>query len=288
MKLLQIDENTCDQDGLCAAICPAGLIGFSPGQFPESVADAEDVCIRCGHCVAVCPSGSLSHREMAAALCPPVRKELLPTAEQCEHFLRNRRSIRNFKQESISREELQRLIEVARYAPSGHNSQGVKWLVLGNRDDLHRLAGIVADWMRVMLERMPEFARSLFMDKTLARWDQGIDGILRNAPTLVITFAEKDDRMAQTTCTIALSHLELTATAMGLGCCWAGFFNAAASNFLPLREALALPVDQQVFGAMMVGHPRFEYHRLPLRTPPGNFLATLKESNSTRKNQVSA
>jgi nitroreductase/NAD-dependent dihydropyrimidine dehydrogenase PreA subunit len=268
LNLLQIDQQTCRRDGICAAVCPAGLISINEGQFPEPNSQAEELCIRCGHCVAVCPSGSLSHREMDVALCPPVQKELLLSPEQSEHFLRNRRSIRNFRRKPLAREDLQRLIEVARYAPSGHNSQGANWLVLGNWDELHRLAGIVADWMRFMLAKMPDFARSLHMDSTLERWNQGIDAILRDAPAVVVAHAAKDDLMAPTTCTIALSYLELAATGMGLGCCWAGFFNAAASSFPPMQEALALPDGHQSFGAMMVGYPKFQYQRLPLRKPP--------------------
>ena len=268
MNILTIDQQTCNQDGLCAAVCPAGLIDFAKGKYPEPIADAEELCIRCGHCVAVCPTASLSHREMDVSQCPPVRPDWLLSAEQCEQFLRNRRSIRTFKQKPVAREDLARLIEVARYAPSGHNSQGARWLVLGDRDELHRLAGIVADWMRFMLAKMPEFALSLHMDKELERWQKGVDVILRNAPALVIAHAEKDNRMAPATCTIALAYLELAATAQGLGCCWAGYFNAAATNFPPLGEALALPEGHQSFGAMMVGYPKFQYHRLPLRKAP--------------------
>jgi nitroreductase/NAD-dependent dihydropyrimidine dehydrogenase PreA subunit len=268
LNLLEIDQQTCGRDGLCAAVCPVGLIAFQEGQFPEPIAQAEQLCIRCGHCVAVCPSGSISHRQMDVALCPPVRKELLLSPEQSEHFLRNRRSIRNFRRKPLAREDLQKLIEVARYAPSGHNTQEANWLVLGNWEELHRLAAIVVDWMRLMLVKKPDFAIALHMDTTLERWQTGIDVILRNAPAVVVAHAAKDSAMAPTTCTIALSYLELAATGMGLGCCWAGFFNAAAVSFPPMQAALALPDGHQSFGAMMVGYPKISYQRLPLRKPP--------------------
>lgn len=74
--------------------------------------------------------------------------------------------------------------------------------------------------------------------------------------------------MAPHACTIALTYLELAATSMGLGTCWAGYFNVAATSFPPMQEALALPPGHQAFGSMMVGCPKFSYHRLPLRNPP--------------------
>lgn len=265
MDLLKVDQQSCDQDGVCAVVCPAGLIDVNKGKFPQAIKGADELCIRCGHCVAVCPHGSLSLRDMVADDCKPVNEHLLLSPEQCEQFLKNRRSIRNYKQKPIDREKLLSLIDVARYAPSGHNTQGVRWLVLGQGEELQYLCGLVADWMRFMLEKMPEVALGLHMDKTLERWEQGNDVILRGAPALIVAHAEKDNRMAPASCTIALTYLELAATGMGLGCCWAGYFNSAASTYGPMKEALALPDGHQPFGAMMVGYPKFQYKRLPQR-----------------------
>jgi hypothetical protein len=48
--------------------------------------------------------------------------------------------------------------------------------------------------------------------------------ILREAPALVIAYATKDDRMAQATCTIALSHLELASNSIGIRLLLSWFF----------------------------------------------------------------
>ncbi len=268
MKLFEVDQQTCKQDGICAAVCPIGIIDFQKGGYPTPIGEAEELCVRCGHCVAACPTGSLSHREMPVEQCPPVQKNLQLTAEHCEHFLRSRRSIRVYQDKSVPRADLVRLIEVARYAPSGHNSQCAEWLVLDNKNELRKLAGIVADWMRWMLGNMPGIALAWHMDRTLQRWEDGHDVILRDAPVVIITHAAEDNRLAPSTCTIALTYLELAATSMDLGCCWAGYFNTAATTFPPMKEALALPQRHLCFGSMMVGYPKFSYHRLPLRKLP--------------------
>jgi nitroreductase/NAD-dependent dihydropyrimidine dehydrogenase PreA subunit len=268
VSLLEIDQQSCLQDGICAAVCPVGIIKFERGVYPTPVSGAEELCICCGHCVAACPNGSLSHRDMPVEQCPPVRDELQLGPEHCEHFLRSRRSIRVYKDRSVPRAELTRLIETARYAPSGHNSQCAEWLVADNKDDLHSLSGIVIDWMRWMIGNMPEFAQAWNLDVTVKRWEKGNDVILRGAPALVVAHAAEDNQLAPSTCTIALTYLELAATSMGLGCCWAGYFNAAASTFPPMKDALGLPEGHQSFGSMMVGYPEFSYHRLPLRKPP--------------------
>jgi nitroreductase/NAD-dependent dihydropyrimidine dehydrogenase PreA subunit len=268
MTLFMVNPETCNRDGICAAVCPIGIIDWRAGELPTPSPDAEKSCIRCGHCVAVCPTGSLDHRDMPVSSCPPVRPELRLEAEQCEHFLRARRSIRVYREKPVEQEKLARLIDIARYAPSGINSQGARWLVLANREELYRLSGIVIDWMHWLQANMPEMAQTLHVGRTIERWNAGQDVILRGAPALIVAHAEKDNRMAPSTCTIALTTLELAATSLGLGGCWAGYFNAAANVFPPMMAALRLPEGHQCYGAMMIGYPKFAYHRLPTRKTP--------------------
>lgn len=268
LDLITVDPASCNQDGLCAAVCPGRLIDCGKGRFPAPIEAADHLCIRCGHCVAVCPTGSLSHRDTAAKAGSAVLKDLPLSARQCEQLLKNRRSIRNFRQKPVTREALEKLIDMARYAPTGHNSQGVDWLVIGRKMELDNLAGIVIEWMRSMLEKMPERARSMHMDRTLLRWQGGEDVILRDAPVVVVAHAARENRMAPVSCTIALAHLELAAVSLGLGCCWAGYFNSAASTFTAMQEALDIPEDHQSYGAMMVGYPKFRYRRIPERESP--------------------
>ena len=268
MELFTVNRETCNRDGICAAVCPYGIIAWSQGAYPAPAADAEQLCIRCGHCVAVCPTGSLHHRDMPVAECPPVRPELRSDPEQCAHFIRSRRSIRVYRERPVERETLARLIDMARYAPSGINSQGARWLVIGDRAELRRLAGLVIDWMCWLQTGMPEIARGMHVERTIGRWRAGAAVILRGAPALIVAHGDRDNRMSLSTCTIALATLELAATSLGLGGCWAGYFNAAAAVFPPLQEALGLPAGHQCFGAMMIGYPQFAYHRLPTRNPP--------------------
>ncbi|MBN2041542.1 MAG: nitroreductase family protein [Spirochaetes bacterium] len=268
MALFHVNEQTCVKDGICAEVCPAHIIKFKAGEFPSPIRGAEEICIRCGHCVAACPTGSLSHSEMPADECPPVRNELLLSYEQAEQFLRSRRSVRVYKDKSVSVDELCKLIELARYAPTGANSQTVEWLVLGSRNELKKLAGITIDWMHWIMENKPEAAAVMNLEKTIKGWETGKDVIFRNAPAVVIAHAPEADGRAFVSGTIALAYLELAATGMGLGCCWAGYFQYAAVSYQPMIDAIGLPEGHVCNGAMMAGYPKYKYYRLPLRRKP--------------------
>jgi nitroreductase len=197
-----------------------------------------------------------------------MRKEWLLSPEQAEHFLRSRRSMRAYKNKSVDKKLIERLIEIARFAPSGHNSQPVEWLVIYDSTEVQNLAGIVIDWMRHMLKEQPQFANLLHMDRVVDKWEKGRDPVCRRAPHVIVAHASKENRMAPVAAATALAYLEVAAPSLGLGTCWAGYFNAAATSWPPMQKALALPENHISFGATMVGYPKYTYHRLPPRKVP--------------------
>ncbi len=269
MSLITVDNEKCQRDGICIAECPAQIIEFkNKSAFPTLIDGGGEFCIHCGHCVAVCPHGAMNHAIMTSEDCPPVREEWLMGPEQVVHFLRARRSIRTYKKKDVPRDDLTNLIDVARFAPSGHNLQPVNWRVIHNSGEVQRLAGFVIEWMRNLIKEQSPLATAMHLDRIVAAWEAGKDRICREAPHVLLTHAPKDERTAPAACTIALAYLELAASAFGLGACWAGYFNAAANIWPPMVEALELPAQHASFGAMMVGYPKFKYQRLPLRNEP--------------------
>jgi nitroreductase/NAD-dependent dihydropyrimidine dehydrogenase PreA subunit len=266
MSLLTVDQEKCKRDGICSEACPMGIIEFKDKDaFPSLIDGGNKLCIRCGHCVAVCPHGAMSHAIMKPEECQSVNVDWLFGPEQVEHFLRYRRSIRNYKNKQVEQETLTQLINVARFAPSAHNFQPVKWLVIYEKDEVQRMAGCVIDWMRHLIKENSPLVASMHLNRVVSFWEKGNDLICRNAPHVIVAHAHKDDRTAPAACTIALTYLELAAPSFDLGTCWAGYFNAAATLWPPMQQELGFPEGNVNFGAMMIGYPKFKYHRLPLR-----------------------
>ena len=265
MTLLNVNKQTCTQCGLCAVVCPAGIIYFRNKSFPRLLPGTDEFCIRCGHCVAVCPSGSLTHRESSVEQSIVLDNRLTVSFKQCARLIMGRRSVREFQKKNVTREKIQRIIDVARYAPTGHNNQEVQWLVINDPARIKVLADIGTEWLRWTIKNNPEFAPML--GDFLKKQEEGLDMFLRDAPAVVIAFAEKNNPIAATDCVIALSYFDLAAVSAGLGCCWAGLLNFAATSFPPMIKALALPEGCAPFGSLMVGYPRLRYRLVPARKP---------------------
>ncbi|MFH1983632.1 MAG: nitroreductase family protein [Pseudomonadota bacterium] len=269
MSLITVDPELCRRDGICAAECPMKIIAFNAqgGAPPALLEAAEPACINCGHCVAVCPTAALTHKNLSPADCLPVNPEWLMGADRVEHFLRCRRSIRVYKKKPVLREDMEKLLDIARYAPSGHNLQPVKWLVVDGPEKVRQLAAHVADWMRYLIKAHPEMAGPMHLEMIVGAWEQNVDVICRSAPALVLATAGKNDRTAPAACTLALAYLDLAAPSLGMGSCWAGYFGVAAAQWPALVQALGLPEGMITYAAMMVGYPKFKYHRMPTRKP---------------------
>jgi nitroreductase/Pyruvate/2-oxoacid:ferredoxin oxidoreductase delta subunit len=267
MALLEVNKQACTKCGLCAAVCPAHIIYYRENSYPRLLPKTDGICIRCGHCVAVCHSASLAHLEVPLEGAIAIDSSLNISFDQAAQLIKGRRSVREFKDKKVPREEIERIIDVARYAPTGHNNQEVRWLVIDDPATLRRIADIGGDWLAYMIQTSPLF-RAMFegIQKQVA---PGTNTFIWDAPAVVIAFAEKGSPIASTDCVIAASYFDLAATSAGLGCCWAGFLQIAAASYPAMIEAVALPEGCAPYGCLMVGYPRYRYQRAPARKPAG-------------------
>lgn len=213
------------------------------------------MCIDCGHCLAVCPHGALTLKGVGPNDCEPVNPERLPDKKSIDHFFKTRRSIRTYKRKMVPRQTIDRLIDLTRWAPTARNLQPVHWRVAHQPETVKSLAGMV-------VQRMKETG---YMPPITKAWDAGMDMIMRSAPHLIIAHANHSGFNPRADCAIALSTIEAAAPSFGLGACWAGFFMGMANDYPPIIEKLGLPADHKVYGALIIGYPKFIYHRIPPR-----------------------
>lgn len=269
MGLISIDEQKCKKDGFCAAECPAAIIRLQEKDaYPDMVAGGEELCLRCGHCVAVCPHGALSHKHSPLEASPSIDPKLVLTEQQAVQFLRSRRSVRFFRDKPVEKEKIQRLIEIARYAPTGSNSQLVEWLVVNDKSKIDNIVGLTIDFFRRLFKEGPQAMAIASLPRAVAAWEAGYDAVLRNAPALVVASAPQEAFNGMIDVTLALCYLDLMAPILGLGTCWAGMLQLALLFSPAIKEALGVPAGHPHHYPMMLGYPKPKYYRLPERKHP--------------------
>jgi coenzyme F420-0:L-glutamate ligase/coenzyme F420-1:gamma-L-glutamate ligase len=175
-------------------------------------------------------------------------------------WIHERRSIRRYRPEPLPDRLIKRLLDAACHAPSAHNRQPWRFVLLCDFERKERLA--TAMGARLHADRTtdgdPQEAIEADAARSLAR--------ITTAPAVVVaclTLAEMDrypdarrtaaERlMAVQSTAMAVQNLLLLAHAEGLGACW-----MCAPLFCPdsVTTALELPPDWEPQGLITLGYP---------------------------------
>jgi nitroreductase len=191
-----------------------------------------------------------------------VNKDLSASKEQISHIIRSRRSIRAFRNEPVSIDDIEQLLDIARYSPTASNSQLIGWTVIAGPEKIRDLAQLTAEHFRDQAEQSgtPNRWASLLPDL-----EKGNDRIFRCAPALTIAHAPESYRFASVDGAIAITGIDLSAPSFGLGTCWAGIFMAALDENSGLRTEAGIPEGRICAGALMIGVPAEKYGFIPPR-----------------------
>lgn len=145
---ITISYDQCNSCGLCVKVCKDFSLEMKNNK-PALSHHSLFGCMACGQCMAVCPTGAIeiSGRTMS----PEDRINLseLKTKTNYEDFKNlviGRRSIRDFKEDIISPEIIEKIIEAAVYAPMGLPPSDVRLLILNGKDKTREFSFDVIDY----------------------------------------------------------------------------------------------------------------------------------------------
>lgn len=256
MNLITVNKEKCIKCGLCVNECPERILELS--ENGPSVLCSEE-CISCGHCVAICPRKAIDNIKTPLSNQISSKKFRKLSPEEAENFLRSRRSVRSYKETPVPREKLINLVNIAHFAPSGHNLQGISYAIIDDRKILNEVVKLVIE----------EFEKdNVSINFTKPYREKGIDTILRGAPSLILATADSNFPRGRENSIFSLAYLELYAPTLGLGSCWAGMFERVAmKDNSPLLKLFNISKNKKITGAVMVGYPKYNYSRLVDRNP---------------------
>lgn len=280
---LEIDLDKCDREGLCVRVCPWVFDRATPDDFPM-VADP-DACYYCGHCVAVCPSGAITHHGLDMGNFPLVESQMQIEADRVLGFLRARRSYRSYNQNrAVKRQVIERMIEAARYSPTGSNAQTLAHVVVQDPETLGILARLCIEEMRARhalwqdaqarSNMPPDQAADLkswagIFEDVIEADKRGEDQLFYDAPGVIISHAPREG----TSCpvedaTLAAFHMMLMAESLGLGTCYIGNFYELMKDSPEVRALLHIPAENDILMCFTFGYPAVRFRRLVDRDPP--------------------
>jgi len=215
----------------------------------------------------------------------PVNTGKRPNLEQVLDMVRSRRSIRAFLDKPVERPLIEKIIEGARYAPSGMNKQTTEYIVITDKamlkdvtyltykffsramkilsnPGIRRLAPFMGKEIRGVLRISGE------LENVVDLYEKGRDSILHNAPLLMLFHGEEGFAFSDMNAALAMHNAGLVCEGAGLGCFISGLVIPACRKDTSIPKLLSIPRGNKVFGALVIGYPRFTYRRWVERNAP--------------------
>ncbi|RLE62491.1 MAG: nitroreductase family protein [Thermoprotei archaeon] len=174
-------------------------------------------------------------------------------------IIKSRRSIRKFRPNPIPRELIEKILEAARWAPSAHNAQPWRFVVIRDYQMKLKLAKAMAEaWRRDLIKD------GVSIDQISRLIEESVR-VFTSAPVLIVVCLTMenmhrypDERrnkveyiMAVQSVAAAIQNILLSAHALGLGVCW-----KCAPLFCPdvVRYVLKIPHNIDPQAILIIGY----------------------------------
>jgi len=141
--------------------------------------------------------------------------------------IKKRFSCRRYKTQPLEEEKLIQILETARLAPSAHNAQDWKFVVVKNEATRKKLAQAAG---QLFIAEAPVIIVAVALDPEHV--------LSSEVPAYALNLA------------IAVDHMTLAATALGLATCWIGAFDQEE-----VKRILEIPQEYKVVALLPVGYP---------------------------------
>ena len=282
--LIEVQEN-CIGCSKCVEVCPRYLFTI---ENKKAVITNFDPCHDCGHCLAICPVDAIIHHRIIKNSLeedfPPVGKTL--SYDEILETIRQRRSIRRFTDKKVSDEDIAKLIQLGRYAPSGHNHCRVSYTIINDRKEIEwilenmiqlfkkmkkQLNSKIISFLAILAGKGKFFAqarRNLYrLESHIYHWEKGIDKVLHYSSTVILIHVDKTGSPIED-CNIAAQNIMLGAPTLGLGATYIGYLLKSWENSEKIREIINLPEGHTLYACLAIGYPKNKFKRLVPRPEP--------------------
>ncbi len=186
-------------------------------------------------------------------------------------LVKNRRSIRKFKTDPVSDEHIDKILEVARQAPSGLNSQPWEFIVIKKKELKEKISQLVNEYRFTHWERMEQTRESWQKDQIsinpkevekMNDWSETPVFILvcgdtrtkYGLPMTVRYHHQKRESIFTSSLATVFSYMQLAATTLGLTTQWVTAVQVPLVNCM-IKDLLGIPEPIEIYDLMLLGYP---------------------------------
>lgn len=240
-----INSALCTGCGKCVKDCVSSRLSIVDGKAKFR----EGTCLECGHCFAICPSSAVEMPGYDVSGCGETADMAEFDSDRLLLAMKSRRTIRQFKNEPVSDEEIAKILEAGRYSPTGTNMQDLHYTVITKSlGELEAHAVGIFRKLKNGASPLSKYIGSMNIDDNF---------FFKGAPLVIIVSGK-----SKTHAGLASSYMELMAESMGLGVLYSGFFLAAARLSRKIKKQLGLPKGLTPYTCMIIGRPNVSYKRI--------------------------
>ena len=179
----------------------------------------------------------------------------MKTLKDIIEIIKTRRSVREYKEDAIPDEDIEFLIDCARFAPTGFNAQPWKFMVVKNKDTKREISERGKKTLLPMIEPVKDKSQKM-EDFISFLKTEGTD-LFYDAPVLVIILGNENAMTTDNDCSMAAQTMMLAAHSKGIGSCWIGAAQPALMDEGFLKE-LGVPDGYKVVAPLIFGYPKGE------------------------------
>lgn len=279
-----INTELCKQCKLCIEVCPCKIIGLNESGNTCFLPEREHLCLKCGQCMAICNSEAVAISDLVYGKDIVKLPENKTDYTDLINFLMHRRSVRNYKKQPVSNEDIKKVIESISYAPFGSAPNKMHVTVINNREKIETTLPHIEAFLDKIVKLIESPVASFMVKKTSGheafstiknhiypiskvgnyKLEYG-DRITRGAPAIIVLHAKKDAEAHTENAIIYATYMMLTAHALGLGAMMNSIVAAAINRVKSVREIFNIPEDHDAVVTLILGHSKYKYKRTVVR-----------------------
>ena len=165
-------------------------------------------------------------------------------------LLKNRRSIRNYKEEPVSDEVISSIVNDSILAPSAGNEQPWKFIVVRNKTMIDKIS---AECKKNFLERITSNPND-HAKKYEKMLQKEAFHIFYHAPAVVYIIGDSGTKNLVADCALAACYFMFSATSKGLGTCWVNFGTEIKDP--KLLDELGIQGNHTIIAPLALGYPK--------------------------------